>query len=168
MSTTTNSTRTGFGRVFLWIFFGGIGLLILAYIYAELKKAYWDQQVKELCEKDGGVTVYQHVHVTPDEYESYGGGYGAITVPPNNSSIGARYPYVSKSEEQVIHQKNPQVYRRIGTIYRRADEKILGTVVFYVRDGGDFAFFRTPGYSCRDLGIKHDVENQIFIVPGEK
>jgi hypothetical protein len=168
MSRTTNSTTTGFGRVFLWIFFGGIGLLILAYIYAELKKAYWDQQVKELCEKDGGVTVYQHVIVTPGEYERYGGGYGAITVPSDTSSIATQYPYVTKNREKVIRKVSPLVYRVTNTVYRKSDGSILGTLVTYYRSGGNFAFFQSPGFSCRDLGIRTDLENQIFIVQGEK
>jgi hypothetical protein len=168
MSVTETPTRIGLAGIFLWIIFGSIGLLILSYIYAESKKEYWDQQVKALCEKDGGVTVYQHVKVTPEEYEKYGGGYGAISVMDDSSTSEPQYPYVSKSEQEFFHKKDPQVYRRIGTIYRREDGEILGTLVSYARAGGNFAFFRAPGFSCRNLGMKYDVENQIFIVPGEK
>jgi hypothetical protein len=108
------------------------------------------------------------VKVTPEEYEKYGGRHGAIHVSPDSLSTEVQYPYVSRSEKQFIRQKDPHVYRRIGTIYRRTDGEILGTLVTYSRSGGNFAFFSAPGYSCLDLGIKGDVENQIFIVPGEK
>jgi hypothetical protein len=168
MSVTEKPTRIGLAGIFLWIIFGSIGLLILSYIYAESKKEYWDQQVKALCEKDGGVTVYQHVKVTPEEYEKYGGRHGAITVPPSTFSGQEEYPYFYTLEKQIIREKDPEVFRSLATVYRRSDGEIIGATVNYFRDGGNFAFFRAPGYSCRDLGIRIDVMDQIFIIPGEK
>jgi Tfp pilus assembly protein PilV len=47
--------QQGFGlvKVLISIPLVLIGLVILAFAYTELNKAYWDYRVKELCEKEG-------------------------------------------------------------------------------------------------------------------
>jgi len=40
-----------------------IGLVVMAFVFTLLNKAYWDYRVKQMCEKDGGVTVYEKVEL---------------------------------------------------------------------------------------------------------
>ena len=60
--------QQGFGlvKVLISIPLVLIGLVILAFAYTELNKAYWDYRVKELCEKEGRVTVFETVELTKE------------------------------------------------------------------------------------------------------
>lgn len=40
---------------------------LLYLVYCEANKAYWDSKVRELCEKDGGVTVFEKVELAQGE-----------------------------------------------------------------------------------------------------
>jgi hypothetical protein len=48
-------------------------LIGLAIAGTEFNKAYWDHKVRELCEKDGGVTVYEAIELSPEEFKRRGG-----------------------------------------------------------------------------------------------
>ncbi|MCF7982638.1 MAG: hypothetical protein K9K86_11700, partial [Pseudomonadales bacterium] len=102
-----------------------IGLVILFYIYTELNKAYWDSKVRALCEKDGGVTVYEVVNLTKDEYLQNEGKNGLIRVMSKRTSKKEhQYAFVSKTN--VINAKKPYVRRTEYVTYRKADNKQLG------------------------------------------
>ena len=143
-----------------------IGLVILAFIFTLLNKAYWDYRVRQMCEKDGGVTVYEKVELTEEEYKKYDGFMGAIIVPPETYSDTNKYLYLSKVEKEIIRKSNPSVYHRQATVYRKSDGKKFGKVVNYHRGGGDFptVISHPSGFDCKDMGIKLNVEQQIFSV----
>jgi len=130
------------------------------------RQAYWDAKVKEMCEKDGGVTVYERVEITGDEYKQFGGAEGTIPVPDERLSK-RDIPYFSKLSVKEINTEYPRVTRRETEIVRRADGKVLGKVVIYARVGGDFPTGITHAtyFSCQDVpGIRLDVEKQIFAI----
>ena len=132
------------------------------------QQAYWDAQVKELCEKDGGVTVYERVKLTQSEYELLGGIYGAISVPSRNVAASST-PYVSDTTITALHDWAPEVWRRETLIVRVADEKVLAKQITYGRRGGDVPVFfigHPSFYGCSELGIRLDVEKQTFEVLG--
>lgn len=160
--------QQGFGVVkfFVSIPLVLIGLVVLVFVYTELNKAYWDYRVKELCEEDGGVTVFETVELTKEEYEMYGGIKNVIPVPSETALYADKYAYLSRFKKQLIREKNPSVYRWVGSVYRVSDKKVLGKVVSYHRGGGDFPTIisHSTGFDCKDINIKLDVEQQIFSV----
>lgn len=137
--------------------------------YVPGRQAYWDAQVKEMCEKDGGVSVYERIEISETEYIELGGIRGIIPVPDEQSS-NKEAAYFSRTNIREINTSNPRVTRRETEIVRRADNKKLGKVVTYSRVGGDLVtgIRHDTYFSCQDvLGVRLDVENQIFIVRGK-
>jgi rRNA maturation protein Nop10 len=164
-------TQQGFGlvKVLVSIPLLLIGLVILAFSYTELNKAYWDYRVKELCEKDGGVTVFEKVKLSKEEYELNEGRNGAINVMSEDTSKTA-HQYAWKSITKVINSNQPHVWRTEYVTYRKSDNKELGTWVIYSRRGGDFptGVSHPSKFSCRDIeGFETDVIKVIFLIEGE-
>ena len=146
-----------------------VGLVVLSFFFFEARKSYWDSKVREMCEKDGGVIVYEKVMLTKEEYEKYGGIDGVIQVPGETSSIAHKYLYLANYEEKNIN-KNPNVYKRVISIYRKSDKKVLGKMTIYHRSGGDFPTIisHPSGFGCKDLpNFELDVVRKIFGVEGE-
>lgn len=146
-----------------------IGLVILALAYTELNKAYWDYRVNELCEKDGGVTVFEKVKLSKEEYELNEGRNGAINVMSEDTSKTA-HQYAWKSITKVINSNQPHVWRAEYVTYRKSDNKELGTWVIYSRRGGDFptVISHPSSFSCRGIeGFETDAAKKIFFVKGE-
>jgi hypothetical protein len=130
------------------------------------ERAHWDAKVKELCEQDGGVTVFEIVEISHGEYARLGGSRGVVPVPDETRAQAA--PYFARTVVQEVNA-NPRVLRRETRIVRTADQKVLGKVVSYSRIGGDVptGIGHHSSFSCRDIpGFRADVERQIFVVKG--
>jgi hypothetical protein len=127
------------------------------YVYASIRLSYWNNEVRELCAKDGGVTVYQKVQLLPGE---------AIPSLPNEAYASRESPYVTRVKEEIIRARNPEVVRREVLILKREGGVTLGRWVVFSRIGGDTGFVdHRSSFSCQD--IKRDlVEQQIFISTG--
>ena len=157
---------------------GAIGKMVLALLAmigvavasCEVNKAYWDRQVRELCELDGGVVVYEQVELTPEEYRENDGKSGIIRVPSETSKIANQYSYLRRTTTEYIHIGYPTVTRRESIIFRKSDGKELGKSVLYTRTGGSFpnGISETPSFSCNDIeAFSLDIERQIFSIRGE-
>jgi hypothetical protein len=99
--------------------------------YVPGAKAYWDAKVNELCEKDGGVTVYERVKITRKEANTLWG------TPLPTAGTRRDQPYFWEASETVIRDSNPRVVRRETLLKRRSNERILGKAIQYSRSGGD-------------------------------
>lgn len=118
-----------------------IGLLISVTLvgcmgYVPGEQSYWDAQVREMCEKDGGVTVYEIVELSEAEYRNLGGVKGGLPL-PHASNKGSDHPYFYEMFDTNIRESNPAVVRTEMLVKRRADKKLLGRSIRYVRRGGD-------------------------------
>lgn len=134
--------------------------------YVPGRQSYWDAQVKEMCEKDGGVTVYERVKLTQIEYQRLGGVGGTISVPPRRSAE-PNYPFVADRKITKIRESNPEVYRLETIVVRVADGKALSRQVEYGRIGGDLPSpAHRSSYGCSDVGVRLDVERQTFEIVG--
>ena len=129
-----------------------ISLIIFGVIYCEINKAYWDHQVKKMCEKDGGVTVYQKINLTPEELKVLGG-YNFYVRAPAEKYAKTFDQYVSVSADYQINATSPYVYRSETTILRRSDKNPLGKEVSYSRVGGDFpsGIMSESSFSCGNI-----------------
>lgn len=105
--------------------------------YVPGRQAYWDAQVREMCAKDGGVTVYEVVELSEDEFKRLGGMQGGLPLPHANSN-NINYPYFYEMSDTNIRNSNPSVTRTEMLVKRRSDGKLLGRSVRYSRRGGDF------------------------------
>jgi len=149
-----------------------VGTLLLAMLagcmgWAPGRQAYWDEKVKEMCAKDGGVTVYERVKLTESEFRRLGGNGGTVPVPTRRSA-NPNSPYVADTKITKIREANPEVYRRETEIIRLVDGKVLSRQVTYGRIGGDLPSpAHQSSYGCSDVGLRLDVERQTFeIVDG--
>ena len=127
-----------------------IVLLILVIGFYEGRKAYWDAQVREMCARDGGVTIFEQIVISAAQ---------AVTLPKVGGFFGVAPEALAKLEEPAfirnqsiqIREGNPSVVRDQQEIIRRSDGRVVGLVVRYGRGGGDFPSHAHPSeFSCPD------------------
>jgi hypothetical protein len=141
-----------------------LALLSLAYLLSGCSPTHadWDAKVKELCQKEGGVTVYERVRLSKEEARQITGPAGGLVV-PRKESAAATSPYISENKRTTLNDGNPAVFRSETIIVRTSDGKVLSRLIHYarVKRGGV-----DSGYTCRDLGIAVDLEQKTFEVVG--
>jgi hypothetical protein len=112
------------------------GLLAGCASYLPGRQVYWDNQVRELCAKDGGFTVYERIELTREEYERLGGLNQGLPI-PDEGIAKPGFPYVREEVRTTLREANPRVMRGETLIKRRSDNKVLARSVRYWRTGGD-------------------------------
>ena len=144
-------------------------LIVIGFIATEINKVYWDSQVREMCEKDGGVTVYETVTLTREQYLKNDGYKGMIAISPE-STTKPHHEFYKKQVDTIIKKSIPRVVRSEYTTYRKIDNKNLGKWVTYSRRGGDFPTgFHPSSFGCTDItDFKTSVANEIFPIEMEK
>jgi len=123
------------------------------------QKILADAKVRELCEKDGGITVYETVTLPAERFE----GSGSIYIPPKRlAKPDDAYYY-----ERTTHYEkkgNPEMWRSHTKVYRRSDEKLLGEAISYARRGGDIPGpWHPSSFRCPENAGLNDLNKQIFI-----
>jgi hypothetical protein len=125
-------------------------VIVAVVAFYEGRKAYWDAQIRTLCAKDGGFTIFERVTLSKEEYERLGGYAGDIRIPfvgkdPKGS------PYVLEILRTPLRKgEEPYVARNETLIRRRVDGKLLSRGVEYLRRGGDLpmGLFHPSSFSC--------------------
>ena len=117
--------------------------------YTPGSKSYWDQQVKDMCAKDGGVTIYGRISVSADQFAKFGKVGAYVSIPPKASIKADDLAFWDQSTT-VIRESNPRVSRYEQVIRRRLDEKVVARVVRYSRVGGDLptGIAHESSFSC--------------------
>ena len=145
-----------------------VALLILVFGFYEGRKAYWDSEVKAMCEKEGGIQVYERV-VIPARYLDRDGN---IKIPTANTDPTRKpFSWEAKPDDLFYYTRDHKtivsgrlvVGRDEVTIVRRVDKKILGKAVTFGRGGGDFPTYAHPSsFRCP----RHqDLEEAVFAKP---
>lgn len=156
------------GRVLAWVALTPIVVLVAGIGGCEARKEYYDWQVRKMCEKDGGVTIYDRVSVTRSQFEAMGKVGGFASVPPKRLA-SPDAPVFSVATEIVIKEGRPGVRKREETVFRSADEEIVALVVSYWREGGDFPSFAHPSsFVCPDPLGNVAAREKLFVVTGEQ
>lgn len=127
--------------------------------YHPIAHSSWDARVKDFCLKEGGVVVYEKVKLDEEELRLLGA-RRTITV-PRRQSAGPSAPYIADEKITWLNEGNPRVYRADISIVRTRDGKVLSHMVSFGRVGGDLV----PPYSCADVGVNLDIEQQTFALP---
>jgi len=140
--------------------------------YVPGRQAYWDEKVKEMCEKDGGVTIYERVRISKTEINRRvlpmtADGRLSFTT---KESAHPEAPIYAEERITYLRESNPRVRRTESEILRRTDEAIVARWVIYARAGGDFptGFSEGTSFICPDLQkMTTDLHEQLFIVEGD-
>lgn len=130
-------------------------------LLAGCEKHRLDQQVKELCAKDGGIKVYETVKLPADRFDQWG-----MVKPydPTQKENALGPEYLFNREITYYRQGNPDMFRMHTQVVRRSDGKLLGESVFYKRGGGDLPGpWHGSSFMCPELSIANDVLRQVFI-----
>lgn len=107
------------------------------FTYANHRLHYWDDKAREMCAKEGGVQILQHVPLTPVEYESmpraggHIGGHAPLELSP------AAVPTYAQSREEVIRESSPRVWKTVSIVVRKSDGATVARWVRVTRLGGD-------------------------------
>lgn len=146
--------------------------------YVPGRQYYWDSQVREMCEKDGGMIVYERVPITKAQVESgvqpstwtgmgVGRGDRRIGAPPKALARPWTLVY-SEFKFTEIRDGNPSVSRTEITFVRSGDQSMVARYVLYGRGGGDFPSIAHPSsFSCPDLQTMASEINKLFMVIDE-
>jgi len=136
------------------------------------RQTYWDAKVKEMCEKDGGVTVYERVRISKAEINRHvlpmtADGRLSFTI---KELAHPDAPIYAVERITYLRESNPRVRRTESVIMRRHDQVVVARWVIYARAGGDFPTGLSEGTSfiCPDLQkMTSDLHEQLFIVDGD-
>lgn len=119
------------------------------YAYAAHRQQYWDDKVRELCAKEGGVQVLQYVPLTPIEFESMPraggqvGGHAPLELTP------PEVPTYGQSREEVIRESSPRVWKTVSVVIRKSDGATVARWVYLTRLGGDAISIDHPSsFTC--------------------
>ena len=106
-----------------------------------------DRQLTELCEKDGGVKIYEAVKLPGTMFDQWGDPFPGWRGRTKEQRLGVDYLY----SVEVLHLKRGdplkgegRLEKRIERISRRSDGKLLGEAISYGRSGGDFIAYSHP------------------------
>ncbi len=173
-----------------------IGLLLVLFAmlascagYVPGRQAYWDAQVREMCEKDGGVHIVDRVRITKNETNFLGqrdghvqifekvsiqkkeldemlrAGDGFISLKMKELS-GIEDAVYMESKEKNIRDANPRVRRTEWLVVRQTDKKVVATWNSYGRIGGDMptGLVHDSSFRCPDWKQTWIELRELFLV----
>jgi hypothetical protein len=128
------------------------------------QQSYWDAQVKEMCAKDGGVTIYQKLRISESEMRLLGTVGGMIGIPAKDLAK-PNAPVYEELKIVDIRDSNPRVSRSEMLIVRRSDGATVARAIIYARSGGDFPSPAHPSsFSCPEFNVVISELQQLFVV----
>ena len=144
-------------------------VFVVSFGLSGCEKYSLDQQMEELCKKDGGVKVYETVILPPEMFDRWGDPFPGWRGRSRVERLGPEYKY----EVITIYLKEGDPFKGEGRlsrttykIYRLLDNKLLGEDVLYIRSGGDFLVFNHPSSKSCPVG-ENDLIRSLFIKEGK-
>ncbi|MDT3735112.1 MAG: hypothetical protein ROZ00_02690 [Denitratisoma sp.] len=166
--TAPNRRMQGVGLVKLLLIIPGafVLLLLLAVGFFEGRKAYWDYRVKQMCEKDGGLKVFEPITISHSQFLAWGGQEGIRGVPiPHESENRSDILVFRRTADETLRSGSPEVRRDTTEFVRRSDRKVLGKYVYFARRGGDFpTIAHESSFGCKVTG---PVTEQVILIERE-
>lgn len=142
-------------------------LLSLLVSMCGCEKFQLDERMEELCKQDGGVRVFETVQLPPEMFDQNGDPFPGWRKRKTEDRLGSDYLY--ERTEATLKAGNPiegegrllRIERRVA---RRADSRVLGTSVVYLRSGGDFIAYAHPTSKvCPATHNDNNLIREIFI-----
>ena len=134
--------------------------------YVPGAKSYWDARVDELCAKDGGVKIFEKLHVTKTDIDNLGRVGGEIAIPIKRLA-NPNAPVYAINQITHIRDNNPEVWRSEWRFIRRKDQAVIALEVSYHRSGGDAVVVDQPsGYTCPAPDRLNADLQALFVIEG--
>jgi hypothetical protein len=131
------------------------------------RQSYWDAKVKEMCKKDGGVTIYAKLPISKSDIDLLGRVGDQIGIPAK-ALADPNAPAYEELEIAYLRKGNPRVTRSEMKIVRRADKAVIARAIIYARSGGDFPSPAYPSsFTCPSLNDVMSDLQRLFVVEGE-
>ena len=153
-------------KVITGIVLAPIAILVVGIGGCEARKAYYDWQVREMCAKDGGVTVYERFPVNAEFFKERGGDRGVMSL-PDESEQRRDVPVFQRMTSLVVKEGPVKVLRHEAQVVRWSDSKILGRLILYGRSGGDFPFTASAPSYYQCPKENNDVVRRVLAIQGE-
>ena len=152
------------GKVFATLFLAPVVIVVAGIGGCEARKAYYDWQVRKMCDKDGGVVIHDRIKLSRAEFARLGGYMGEIPMPEERSAL-PNEPYVSSTEWTTLRVSNPTVWRIASDYKRRADGKVFARSISYLRVGGDFpSLSNSTSFTCPDRKALDAAIRGLFVI----
>jgi len=136
--------------------------------YVPGRQAYWDAQVREMCERDGGVMIYTQIEVSEAQAVALPKIGPYFSISPRTTAKSNALAFWDESVT-ILHDANPRVWRSEQVIRRRGDEKIIARVIRYIRVGGDIPSpAHSSSFTCPDEAGLLAQREKVFVVQGEQ
>lgn len=136
--------------------------------YVPGRQSYWDAQVREMCAKDGGVTVYRQIKLSEAQATALPKIGAYYSIPPRNTAKSDAFAFWDETVT-ILNEANPRVWRSEQIIRQRADEEIVARVIRYIRVGGDIpSIAHASSINCPDEIHLLAQREKIFLIQGEK
>ena len=138
---------------------GLAGLVLAAIGFFEGRKYLADEEVRELCARDGGIKVYETVTLPAEKFDRFGN----FKIPLKKDAK-SNDEYYYEWDVRHLRQGSPEIFRSEYRFVRASDKKILGTSVRYIRRGGDLPSpMHESSNSCPEINGQSSAEKSIFI-----
>ena len=137
-----------------WIVLTPFVLILISVLFCETNKAYWDYRVTKMCEKDGGVEIFEYIEVTAKEFERFGGNqHGELDIPFERYRNPTDLYYIRFSETISYKLFTLTIGYSITEIIRVKDKKVMSRMISYGRAGGDFptGIGHSSYFSCSEI-----------------
>ena len=142
--------------------------LLLAVGFYEVRKAYWDYQVREMCAKDGGIKIYETVTLPPEKFNEWGQ-VNFYRPMQKDKALGSEYQF--KENITALKTGDPELVRYHHQVFRRSDGRLLGETISYGRGGGDLPGPWEPSnYHCPPTSSSSEIAlfKNIFVISGKE
>lgn len=159
----SNNTSSKRNKILIYCFLVSLPLLFillmtLRHYSQESALKYWDEKVKELCQKDGGLKIFNKASISHEDYLRLGGKKGVIPIVEEKASSNSPF-YVKKDYEFIYAYVPPKTGNSIPRVTRVEKQFIqkegnitLASFVYYFRRGGNSAFGKSPfTFSCPEI-----------------
>ena len=160
--------QTGLGLIgwLLMIPASIVVLLILAVGFYEGRKAYWDSKVRGMCEKDGGVIIFERVSISKKELDGMLRVSGSVISLKMKDLATIEDAVYLESREINIREANPRVRRTEWSAVRQVDKKIVAQWNSYGRIGGDIptGLAHDSSFRCPDWQQTWTELRDLFVV----
>lgn len=131
--------------------------------------SYWDEKVKDMCAKDGGVQIFERVRISRADVGLLGKTDGNISIPIRSLAHPDAPLYAVQKRMLLGGDGNVRIGRIESSITRKQDGAVVARWIAYSRSGGEVPIGLSDGstYFCPDLKkIASDLQG-LFIVEAD-
>ena len=139
--------------------------------YVPGRQSYWDAKIRELCAKDGGVTIFERIHISKVEVDR------RVLPMTTDGKLGFTLkelahpdaPIYAERKTTYLNEMNPQVGRVEWTVIRHSDQAVVARQISYGRFGGDLptGLAHDSSFSCPNPNQMMSDVQRLFLLEGE-